>query len=127
MIRPIAARLTALLGLCALTAVGCANPTGLGGGAHHTEDPLPQIAGWRGELETAARGAAWLAALVAGFYMVGALLSAAIFVPVFLRKVARTGYLTAVAYTTVVIVVLVLLRTFAGMYLPIGYLTPPGF
>jgi len=36
MIRPIAARLTALLGLCALTAVGCANPTGLGGGAHHT-------------------------------------------------------------------------------------------
>ena len=97
------------------------------GGATLTEDPIPQIAGWRGELENAARGAAWLAALVAGFYMVGALLAAAIFVPVFLRKVARTGYLTAVAYTTVVIVVLVLLRTFAGMYLPIGYLTPPGF
>ncbi|GAA1679240.1 membrane protein [Mycolicibacterium murale] len=82
---------------------------------------------WGAELSDAVRGVAWLAGLIAGIYFLGMLIAAAVFVPLFLRTVARTRRLTAIVYTAAVVLILVLLRDFAGMHLPIGYLTPPGF
>lgn len=82
---------------------------------------------WRVELIDAARGVTWLAGLIAGIYVLGMLIAAAVFVPVFLLTVARTRRLTAIVYTAAAVLILLLLRDLAGMHLPIGYLTPPGF
>jgi TctA family transporter len=100
----------------------------VGGGEYGPADEeVPEARSWRADVINAARGVAWLGGLVAGIYIVGALIAAAVFVPVFLHRVARTSYVTAAVYTVVVLLVLLLLRGLAGMYLPVGYLTPSGF
>ncbi|MPZ93576.1 MAG: hypothetical protein GEU96_01420 [Propionibacteriales bacterium] len=81
---------------------------------------------WRVELRWVLLAFAWLAGFVVGVFIVGALIAAALYVPLFLWRVAQLRWPAIAIYTVAVLAVLLLLQEFAGIVLPLGYLTPRG-
>ncbi|GAA3738075.1 TctA family transporter [Spinactinospora alkalitolerans] len=79
---------------------------------------------WRGELGWTAYAFGWLCLFLAITYLVGAVLAAAVFVPVFLRAVARLRYPAIAVYTVAVMALLLVLQFVAGMALPQGWFMP---
>ncbi|PXY27873.1 tripartite tricarboxylate transporter permease [Prauserella muralis] len=83
-----------------------------------------QAKAWRAELGWVARAFAWLVGFVVLVYVLGLLLAALVFVPVFLWRVAQLRPHVIATYTAVLLGVLLLLQGFADIALPVGYLTP---
>lgn len=83
-------------------------------------------AAWKVERGAVLRSFAWLILFVVLTYIVGALLAAVVFLPIFLRLVAEMRWRGIAIYTVSVVAVLVLLSVVADIALPIGYLTPVG-
>ena len=81
---------------------------------------------WREELKWVLSAFAWLVGFIALVYLVGVLIAAAVYVPMFLWRVAEVRLRSVVIYTGAVIAVLLLLQNYADIALPIGYLTPRG-
>ncbi|HWL97763.1 MAG TPA: tripartite tricarboxylate transporter permease [Nocardioidaceae bacterium] len=81
---------------------------------------------WRQEVRWVAHAFAWLVGFVVLVYVLGLLLAAVVFVPVFLWRVAELRPRSIVIYTVSVVVVLITLQQVADIALPIGYLTPVG-
>jgi hypothetical protein len=81
---------------------------------------------WRQEVRWVAHAFVWLVGFVVLVYVLGLLLAAVVFVPVFLWRVAELRPRSIVIYTVSVVVVLVTLQQVADIALPIGYLTPVG-
>lgn len=81
---------------------------------------------WREELRWVLSAFAWLVAYIALVYVVGVLIAAAVYVPLFLWRVAEVRLRTIVIYTSAVLAVLLLLQQYADIALPLGYLTPTG-
>ena len=83
-------------------------------------------AAWREELRWVTASFAWLVAFVVTAYVLGVLLAAAVYVPVFLWRVAGMRLRAVVVYTSCVVAALLVLQDVAGIELAIGYLTPEG-
>jgi putative tricarboxylic transport membrane protein len=81
---------------------------------------------WKLTRQAVLRSFAWLAGYVALTYVLGALLAAVVFLPLFLRMVAEMRWRGIVLYTFGVVAFLSLLAFVADIALPIGYLTPVG-
>ncbi len=81
---------------------------------------------WAVEWRAVLRSFAWLAGFVALTYVLGVLLAALVFLPLFLRRVAEMRWLGIAVYTVCTVGALAALATFADIALPIGYLTPVG-
>ncbi|MGC5615488.1 tripartite tricarboxylate transporter permease [Georgenia sp. Z1491] len=81
---------------------------------------------WRQELRWVLSAFSWLISFIVLVYVLGMLLAAVVFIPVFLRVVAEMKWWHIAVYTAVTIAVMVALREFADIGLPIGYLTPVG-
>jgi len=81
---------------------------------------------WREELKWVSSAFLWLIGFVTLVYVLGMLLAAAVFVPVFLWRVAQMKWWHIAIYTASVLTVLVVLQQVADIALPIGYLTPVG-
>lgn len=79
---------------------------------------------WRQELGWVAHAFGWLVGFVVLVYVLGLMLAALVFVPVFLRLVAQLRPRAIAIYTVALLGVLVALQTFADIALPVGYLTP---
>ncbi|NOJ60064.1 tripartite tricarboxylate transporter permease [Arthrobacter sp. 260] len=79
-------------------------------------------AAWRAQLRIAALSTAWLVAFVALTYVFGLVVCAAIFAPIFLWRVANARWRTIVLYPIVIVAVLLVMREFLGVVLPIGYI-----
>lgn len=79
---------------------------------------------WRQELRWVAVAFCWLIGFVVLVYVLGLLLAAVVFVPLFLWRAAEMRVLPIAVYTVGVVAVLVLLQQGADMALPLGYLTP---
>jgi putative tricarboxylic transport membrane protein len=87
----------------------------------------PQREAWSLELRAVLRSFAWLVGFVVLTYVLGVLLAAVVFLPLFLRYVAEMRWLGIAVYTASVVAVLSALNLVADIGLPIGYLTPVGF
>ena len=83
-------------------------------------------AAWTDEFRYVAVAFGWLGGFLVLVYVLGVLLGAAAFVPLFLWRVARMRAVHIVVYTACVVLALVVLREAADIALPIGYLTPRG-
>lgn len=90
------------------------------------ERPEADQAAWREELKWVATAFAWLVGFVVTAYVLGVLLAAAVYIPVFLWRVAEMRLRAVVIYTSCVIAALLVLQEYAGIQLAIGYLTPEG-
>ncbi|NLU76210.1 tripartite tricarboxylate transporter permease [Streptomyces sp. HNM0575] len=88
-------------------------------------DPAQQEE-WAAEWRAVLRSFGWLVGFVALTYVLGVLLAALVFLPVFLRRVAQMRWWAIVVYTVCTTGVLAALAVFADIALPIGYLTPVG-
>jgi TctA family transporter len=86
------------------------------------EDP----AAWRQEVRWVMAAFAWLVGFVALVYLLGMLLAAVVFVPVFLWRVAQMRPVPIAVYSVSVVAALLLLNFTADIALPVGYLTPRG-
>ncbi|OEV31992.1 hypothetical protein AN219_01780 [Streptomyces nanshensis] len=85
-----------------------------------------QRAAWAVEWRAVLRSFAWLAGFIALTYVLGVLLAALVFLPLFLRLVAEMRWRGIVVYTLCTVGALAALAAFADIALPIGYLTPVG-
>ncbi|MCH6161613.1 tripartite tricarboxylate transporter permease [Streptomyces marispadix] len=81
---------------------------------------------WAAEWRAVLRSFGWLAGFVALTYVLGVLLAALVFLPLFLRRVAEMHWPAIALYTVGTTGVLAALAAFADIALPIGYLTPVG-
>ncbi|MPV37804.1 tripartite tricarboxylate transporter permease [Georgenia subflava] len=81
---------------------------------------------WRTHRRDVLVSFAWLTGFVVLVYVLGGLLAAVVFVPVFLWRVAEMRWWRIAIYTVAVVAVLLVLQEFADVRLPIGYLTPVG-
>ncbi|MGH3358542.1 MAG: tripartite tricarboxylate transporter permease [Nocardioidaceae bacterium] len=85
-----------------------------------------ESAAWRQELRWVAQAFGWLVAFVVLVFVLGTLLAAVVFVPLFLWRVAEMRLVPLMVYTVGVVAALLLLQQAADIALPIGYLTPTG-
>jgi TctA family transporter len=76
---------------------------------------------WRNTLRTVVVSTLWLVGYIAAVYGFGMVVGTLIYVPVFLRLVARAGWRTVVVYPLVLLGTLLVLQQFAKVVLPIGY------
>lgn len=83
-----------------------------------------ETTGWGEEVRWVAAAFGWLVGFVVLVYVLGLLLAAVVFVPVFLWRVAEMRAVPIVVYTVGVVAALVALQQGADMALPLGYLTP---
>lgn len=81
---------------------------------------------WTVEWRAVLRSFGWLVAFIALTYVLGVLLAALVFLPLFLRRVAEMSWRAVVVYTVCTVGALAALAAFADIALPIGYLTPVG-
>jgi putative tricarboxylic transport membrane protein len=81
---------------------------------------------WKLTRKAVLRSFAWLTGFVVLTYVLGALLAAVVFLPLFLRMVAEMRWRGIAVYTCGVVAFLSLLAVIADIALPIGYLTPVG-
>jgi putative tricarboxylic transport membrane protein len=87
----------------------------------------PRREAWSLELRAVLRSFGWLVGFVVLTYVLGVLLAAVVFLPLFLRLVAEMRWRGIAVYTVSVVTALSTLAVVAGIELPIGYLTPVGF
>ena len=92
--------------------------------ALRTEDRMSDedAARWRTVVLTVAMAVMWLLAFVVLTYIFGALVATAIFVPVFLWRVAHAGWRALVIYPVVIVAVLWVAQAYVDITLPIGYI-----
>lgn len=81
-----------------------------------------EVASWREQLRIALMSALWLLAFVALTYIFGFIVAAAIYIPIFLWRVANARWRTIVIYPILVVAVLLVLQQFADVALPDGYI-----
>lgn len=93
---------------------------------HPEQRTKEQRTAWATELRLVAAAFGWLTFFVVLVYVLGVLLAAAVYVPLFLWLVASMRLRSVVIYTTCVIAGLVGLHEVAQIALPIGYFTPRG-
>ena len=88
------------------------------------EGPLDgaELSAWNNQLRIAGLSTLWLVLFIALTYGVGLVACVAIYIPLFLWKVANARWRTIVLYTMAVIGVLLLMREFLGVVLPFGYI-----
>jgi putative tricarboxylic transport membrane protein len=79
---------------------------------------------WAQELKWSAYAFVWLVVFLVLVYFGGAVIAAAVFVPLFLWIVASVRLRTVVLYTSGVIAALLVLQAVAGVSLPLGLYTP---
>ncbi|HWM73116.1 MAG TPA: tripartite tricarboxylate transporter TctB family protein, partial [Nocardioides sp.] len=77
---------------------------------------------WRTVVRTVAIALAWLLAFVVLTYILGAVVAAAIYVPVFLWRVAHASWRALVIYPVILVAVLLVARAYAEIVLPLGYI-----
>lgn len=81
---------------------------------------------WTAERRAVLRSFAWLVGFIVLTYVLGVLLAALVFLPVFLRRVAEMRWAGIAVYTLCTVGALGALAAFADIALPVGYLTPVG-
>jgi putative tricarboxylic transport membrane protein len=81
-----------------------------------------EASGWRHYVRLTAVSLLWLLAFVVLTYVFGLLVATAIYVPVFLWKVAQAKWKVLVIYPVVMLIVLVVAQTYVGIELPDGYI-----
>lgn len=81
-----------------------------------------EVASWREQLRIAMLSALWLLAFVALTYVFGFIIAVAIYIPIFLWRVANARWRTMVFYPIIVVAVLLALQRFADVALPNGYI-----
>lgn len=86
--------------------------------------PRTEHSGWKADFTATARAFVWLCAFLALTYLVGAVLAALVFVPVFLHVVARMRARWILVYAAAVVGLLLLLRYGGDMAIPLGWFTP---
>lgn len=91
-------------------------------GAREESEREAWVVEWRAVL----RSFGWLVVFIALTYVLGVLLAALVFLPLFLRRVAEMSWRTIAVYTVCTVAALGALAAFADIALPIGYLTPVG-
>ena len=96
------------------------------GGRRRPAQSEEERAAWRQELRWVAHAFGWLVAFVALVYVLGMLLAAVVFVPLFLWRVAEMRLHLIAIYTVSVVAALLVLQEVADIALPVGYLTPVG-
>ncbi|WP_030105042.1 tripartite tricarboxylate transporter permease [Actinoalloteichus caeruleus] len=79
---------------------------------------------WRTEVKWTAHALGWLCLYLAITWVIGAVLAAAVFVPLFLWRVASMRPVPIAIYTSVVVAALVLLQVLADISMPMGWFTP---
>lgn len=67
----------------------------------------------------------WIVAFLALVVLFGTIIAVTVFIPTFLRAVVRWSWWKIAIYLVVVLAFLLVLRGFADIALPVGYLTPP--
>lgn len=77
---------------------------------------------WRHVLTITMMSTLWLIAFVALTYIFGLIIACAIYIPLFLWRVAKPKWYTLIIYPVVIIAVLLLAEQFMGLVLPIGYI-----
>lgn len=77
---------------------------------------------WRVLLREVTKSFVWLVVFVALVYVFGLIVAVAIFVPIFLWRVAQPRWWTIVAYPVVLVVLFLVAERFAGIYMPNGYI-----
>jgi hypothetical protein len=92
--------------------------------ALRTEDRISDddAARWRIVIRTVAVALVWLLAFVVLTYIFGALVATAIYVPVFLWRVAHASWRTLVIYPVIVVAALWAAQEYVEIILPIGYI-----
>lgn len=115
--------LLSILGAALAAAVIVIDVRGMRGSPRRSDAEAQE---WRQELAWVSQAFAWLVTFVALVYILGALLAAVIFVPVFLWRVAEMRWARIAIYTVSVVAGLLALHAIAEMALPMGYLTPRG-
>jgi putative tricarboxylic transport membrane protein len=81
-----------------------------------------EVASWREQLRVAMLSVLWLLAFVALTYVFGFIIAVAIYIPIFLWRVANARWRTMVFYPIIVVAVLLALQRFADVALPNGYI-----
>ena len=77
---------------------------------------------WRTVVRTVAIALAWLLAFVVLTYFVGAVVAVAIYVPIFLWRVAHASWRALVIYPVILVAVLLVAQEYAEIVLPLGYI-----
>jgi len=80
-----------------------------------------QRAGWGALLKVTSIAFLWLLGYVVLVYAVGTVVASAIFIPIFLWRVAQAKWLALIIYPVVVVTVLLVAQQYAGIDLPRGY------
>lgn len=80
------------------------------------------MAAWWHVLRITILSTIWLLIFVALNYIFGMVVACAIYVPLFLWRVAQARWLTMILYPIIVVVLLVIAREYVGIALPIGYI-----
>ncbi|QPP07500.1 tripartite tricarboxylate transporter permease [Streptomyces bathyalis] len=91
-------------------------------GAREESEREAWVVEWRAVL----RSFGWLVVFIVLTYVLGVLLAALVFLPLFLRRVAEMSWRAIAVYTVCTVAALGALAAFADIALPIGYLTPVG-
>ena len=78
--------------------------------------------GWRHTLRLTAVSILWLLAFVVLIYIFGVVVASAIYVPLFLWRVARAKVRALIIYPIVVIAILLIAQEYVGIVLPVGYI-----
>jgi hypothetical protein len=77
---------------------------------------------WRAVVRTVAIALAWLLVFVVLTYVVGAVVAVAIYVPIFLWRVAHASWRALVIYPAILVAVLLVAQEYAEIVLPLGYI-----
>jgi putative tricarboxylic transport membrane protein len=77
---------------------------------------------WRKLLADTGKSFLWLLVFVVLTYIFGVIVAIAVYVPVFLWRVAKAKWWTLIVYPAVIIAVLLVAQRFVGVYLPVGYI-----
>jgi putative tricarboxylic transport membrane protein len=80
------------------------------------------MAAWWHVLRITILSTIWLLIFVALNYIFGMVVACAIYVPLFLWRVAQARWLTLILYPIIVVVLLVIAREYVGIALPVGYI-----
>ncbi|WP_104176946.1 tripartite tricarboxylate transporter permease [Cryobacterium sp. Y50] len=79
-------------------------------------------AGWRHTMRVIAMSILWLLAFVVLIYIFGVVVATAIYVPLFLWRVARARVRALIIYPIVVVAILLVAQQYVGIVLPNGYM-----
>lgn len=77
---------------------------------------------WRQLLRDTGKSFFWLLVFVVLTYIFGVIVAIAVYVPIFLWRVAKAKWWSLIVYPAAIIAVLLVAERFAGIYLPNGYI-----